>query len=154
MKSPGSWVSSAVFTVHTRGIRKAKFLSRWLSDPAYLKIFGFLIIFFAVYSLAGLIGILIRRLAGQAFEKWTDRISGLFFSAVKSTLIVSILLAVLVAFLPKNAPVLKNSALAPGVTLLSAKLVNIIPNEMKKEFAGKIIHLRESWDAPGKQSEK
>ncbi len=132
----------------------AKFLSRWLSDPGYLKIFGFLIIFFGIYSLAWLIGILIRRMGGDTFEKWTDRISGLVFSAVKSILILSILLAVLVAFLPKNAPVLRNSALAPAVTPISAKLVSIIPNEMKKEFAEKFTHLRESWENPGKQSEK
>ncbi len=132
----------------------AKFLSRWLSDPGYLKILGFLLIFFAVYFLSWLIGIIIRRLAMDAFGKWPDRISGVLFSAVKSTLIVSILLAVLVAFLPKNAPVLKNSALAPGVTLLSAKMVSIIPNEMKKEFAEKFKHLRESWENPGTQTEK
>lgn len=62
--------------------------------------------------------------------------------------------AVLVAFLSKNAPVLKNSAPAPGLTLLSEKMVSIIPNEMKKNFAEKLTHLRESWENPGKQSEK
>ncbi|MGE0087802.1 MAG: CvpA family protein [Desulfococcaceae bacterium] len=132
----------------------ARFLSRWLSDPGYLRILGFLLIFSVIYSLAWLIGILIRRLAMDAFGKWPDRISGVLFSIVKSTLIVSILLAVLVAFLPKNAPVLKNSALAPGVTLLSEKMVSIIPNEMKKEFAEKLTHLRENWENPGTQTEK
>jgi len=139
------------YTWYPEGV---KFLSRWLSDPNYLRIFGFLLIFFAVYTLAWLIGILIRRLAMEAFGKWPDRISGVVFSTVKSILLVSILLAVLVAFLPKSAPVLKNSALAPDVTLLSEKMVSIIPNEMKREFAEKIKHLRETWENTGKQSEK
>jgi membrane protein required for colicin V production len=65
---------------------------------------------------------------------------------VKAILIVSVLLIALTAFLPKNAPVMTHSRIAPHVSATSEKLVAAVPLEMREEFRDKIKALKESWE--------
>ncbi|MEE4358200.1 MAG: CvpA family protein [Desulfococcaceae bacterium] len=124
--------------------RGAAFLSRWFSDPAYMNILSFFIIFFIVYTFAWLLGILIKKQNKSAFGKNFDRFSGVFAGALKSLLIASVLLIVLVAFLRTGSPVLKNSALRSHISLFSEKITGIIPGEMKKKYTEKAEFLQKN----------
>lgn len=123
----------------------AKPLSRWISNTAYLNILSFLIIFSAILILIGILGVVIKYVLKIAFLGWVDRICGAGFGMIKGTLIVSVILITLTAFLPKNTPVVKNSFLAPHVTMISEKMAKVITPEMKRNFISKLTALKQSW---------
>lgn len=125
-----------------------KYLARWVADPGYQRIIGFLIIFIVVFFAVSFAGIVIKYLMNIAFLGWTDRICGLLFGALKGGLIITVLLLVLTAFLPKNAAVIKRSWVAHHMIPVSAYLVKITPAEMKRDFRVKAKELKKSWQSP------
>lgn len=120
-------------------------LSRWISNSAYLNILSFLIIFCVVFFGISALGLVIRYILNSASLGWVDRICGTGFGGIKGILIVSVLLLALTTFLPGNAPIIKDSLLAPHVTTLSAKLAKIIPKDMRQQFLDKFEGLKEAW---------
>jgi len=124
-------------------------LARWLSDlianRSYSHIISFFLIFVTVLLAVGFVGMILRHLLKAAALGWADRFLGGTFAMVKAVLIVSVLLIALTTFLPENAPVIKNSLLAPRVSAISEKLVAVVPGEMKERFRNNIRALRISW---------
>ena len=123
----------------------AKWLSRAISNISYLHILSFLIIFCFVLITINILGIVIKYLLDIAFLGWVDRIFGFIFGLSKGVLIVSILFIILTTFLPKGAPIIKNSLLAPHVIWVSENMAKVISKEMKQEFSDKLGELKEAW---------
>ena len=121
-------------------------LKRWISNTAYLNILSFLIIFCGVFIIISVLGVVIKYVLNIAFLGWVDRICGAGFGITKGILIASVLLITLTTFLPKNAPVVKNSLLAPYVTLVSEKMAKVVSKDMKNSFAAKIAALKKVWN--------
>ncbi|MGD8521835.1 MAG: CvpA family protein [Desulfobacterales bacterium] len=126
----------------------AKWLSRVISNTSYLHILSFLIIFCFVLIVINILGIIIKYLLDIAFLGWVDRIFGFIFGFSKGVLIVSILFIILTTFLPKGAPIIKNSLLAPHVLWVSESMAKVISKEMKQEFSDKLGELKEAWKIP------
>ncbi len=124
----------------------AKPLSKWIANGGYLNILSFLIIFCGVFIIISILGIIINYLLKIVFLGWLDRVSGAMFGAMKGILIVSVLLIALTAFLPKNTPVIKDSLLAPYVTLVSEKMAKVISKDMKHAFSTKIATIKKAWE--------
>jgi membrane protein required for colicin V production len=123
----------------------AKPLSRWISNTAYLNILSFLIIFCGILIIISILGVLIKYVLKIAFLGWVDRICGAGFGIIKGILIASVLLITLTSFLPRNAPVVKNSFLAPHVTMVSEKMAKVVSSDMKQKFVAKIASLKKAW---------
>lgn len=128
-------------------------LSRWISNSAYLNILSFLIIFVGILIIIGILGVIIKYLLNIAFLGWVDRICGAGFGFIKGILIASVLLITLTSFLPKNTPVVKNSFLAPHVTMISEKMAKVVSKDMKRKFVAKITALKKTWQKTSKQSQ-
>lgn len=126
----------------------AKWLSRVISNTSYLHILSFLVIFCFVLIIVNILGIIIKYLLDIAFLGWVDRIFGILFGFSKGVLIVSILFIILTTFLPKGAPIIKNSLLAPHVIWVSENMARVISKEMKQEFSDKLGELKEAWKIP------
>ena len=126
----------------------AQWLSRLISNTAYLHILSFLIIFCFVLIIINILGIIIKYLLDIAFLGWVDRIFGVIFGFSKGVLIVSILFIILTTFLPKGAPVIKDSLLAPQVIWVSESMAKVISKEMKQEFSDKLGELKKAWKIP------
>ena len=124
----------------------AKVLTRWISNTAYLNILSFLIIFCGVFIIISVLGVVIKYVLNIAFLGWVDRICGAGFGITKGVLIASVLLITLTTFLPKNAPIVKNSLLAPYVTLVSEKMAKVVSKDMKNSFTAKIAALKKVWN--------
>jgi len=123
----------------------ARPLSRWISNDAYLNILSFSIIFCGILIIISILGVVIKYVLNIAFLGWVDRICGAGFGITKGILITSVLLITLTTFLPKNAPVIKNSMLAPHVTLISEKMAKVVPKDMKHNFTAKLAELKKAW---------
>ncbi|MFZ7127336.1 MAG: CvpA family protein [Desulfobacterales bacterium] len=123
----------------------ARLLGRWISNDAYANIVGFLIIFALVVILVGILGIVIKYLMNIASLGWADRILGAGAGALKGILIVSVLLVALTTFLPKGAPVIRESILAPRVTVVSEALARVVSQEMKAQFTTKMKVFKDAW---------
>ncbi len=90
-------------------------------------------------------GVVVKYVLNIAFLGWVDRICGAGFGITKGILIVSVLLITLTAFLPRNAPVIKNSMLAPHIAWVSEKMAKVVSKDMKHNFTAKIAELKKAW---------
>ncbi len=124
----------------------ARLLTRWISNTAYLNILSFMIIFCVIFIIISILGVIIKYLLRIAFLGWVDRICGAGFGIIKGILIISVILVALTTFLPKGAPVIKQSLLAPHVTLISEKLIKVTSKQMKRQFGTKIEAFRKTWN--------
>src|SRR5438270_3837359 len=93
------WRISAMLAPHVN--------SQWVADLA-----GFLIVFFAVAALAGVIGRIARWGAEAVGLRWADRVLGGAFGVVRGALVVMVVLLGITAFQPDTS-LLMNSRLAP-----------------------------------------
>lgn len=124
-------------------------VGNWLSDlitnKSYLNIASFFIAFSIVFLAVGLVGVVLKYLCKTVALGWADRVLGGTFGILKAVLIVSVLLVPLMTFLPQNPPVIKDSLLAPHVSIISEKIIAIVPKEMKQKFGDNINALKEAW---------
>jgi membrane protein required for colicin V production len=74
-----------------------------------------------------------------------DRICGGGFGAVKGLLISAVIVIALTAFLQKGTPLVRDSLLAPHVTVISERMAKIVTKEMKDQFVVKVADLKNSW---------
>jgi len=139
-------VLGGFYAAYTYYLEVARPLSGWILDKSYLHIISFLIVFCGVFLIISILGVVIKYLLNIAFLGWTDRICGVGFGIIKASLIVSVLLIVLTAFLPKEAPMVKDSKLSPHVLFISEKMAKVIPEDMKHQFVSKIGKLKRAWE--------
>ncbi len=121
------------------------FLARFLANESYLNIISFFSVFTVVFLAVGLVGVILKRLFRAVALGWADRILGAIFGLVKAILIISVLLVPLMTFLPQKSPVMKDSLLAPYVSIISEKIVAVVPTDMKQQFGDNINALKEAW---------
>lgn len=123
----------------------AQLLSRWVSSTAYRNILSFFVIFCGVLLIVGIIGVVIKYLLRVVSMGWADRISGAVFGLLKAVLIASVLLVSLTAFLPRRAPIVADSVLAPHITMISEQMARVVSPEMKRSFDVKVAELKRLW---------
>ena len=126
----------------------AKLIARFVKDPSYLNILSFLIIFCLILIIISITGVIIKYLLNVAFLGWVDRLCGVFFGLIKGILIVTVLFIILTTFLPKGAPLIKQSVLAPHVTWISEKMVNVVSKEVRRDFFNKLDEFKKAWKIP------
>lgn len=138
-------VFGGFYAAYTYYMKVGKLFSSWISNISYLNILSFLIIFCGVFIIISIIGVIIKYLLNIAFLGWVDHICGFGFSTIKGILIVSMLLMILTAFLPKNTPLIKNSLLSPIIASVSGKMSKVVSKDMKREFVAKIEEYKKAW---------
>ncbi|MBW1867096.1 MAG: CvpA family protein [Deltaproteobacteria bacterium] len=122
-----------------------KLLARWISDTTYLNILSFLIIFVGIFLVISVIGVIIKYVLNISFLGWFDRICGALFGLIRGGLIVCVIFILLTAFLPKGAPIIRDSMLSPYVAQVSEKMVNVVSHNMRRDFSTKIKELKKLW---------
>jgi membrane protein required for colicin V production len=123
----------------------AQFLSQWISDTSIQNILSFMLLFCAVLIIVSIIGIVVKYLLNIAFLGWTARITGGIFGILKGVLISCVIIFSLTAFLPKGAPIVKESFLAPYATMVSETMAKVVPEELKAQISDKIGELKKVW---------
>ena len=123
----------------------ARLIDGLVKDNSYLNILSFLVIFCAILIIISIIGIVVKYLLNVAYLGWIDRLCGVFFGLIKGILIVTVLFIILTTFLPKGAPLIKQSVLAPHVIWISEKMVNVVSKEVRRDFFGKLDEFKKAW---------
>ncbi len=124
----------------------ARFLTGFVSSPAYRNILAFLAIFCAVVVVVNLLAIVIKYLMKIVFLGWLDRIGGLGFGFLKGVLIVSVLFMALTAFLPKGTPLVQKSISAPYISMVAEKMATVVSSDIKRDFSAKLGELKKGWN--------
>ncbi len=122
-------------------------LGRWITTVAYARIISFLILFLGVYLLVSIVGVIIKYLMNIAWLGWIDRLTGAFFGAIKGLLIVSVIVAILTTFLPKNSTILRDSLLVRHTMGISSLLVRLASADMKHLFDTHLKELDQTWQS-------
>ena len=138
-------VFGGFYAAYTYYMVLVHFISKWMSHVAYLKIISFLFIFCSVFIVVSMFGIIIKYILNISFLTWIDRLFGSIFGLIKGGLIVAVIVLVLTAFLDKGATVISRSMLAPYITLLSEKMINVVPDDMEKNYKKKLNDFKKTW---------
>ena len=136
---------SGLYAAYAYYPRLAEPLSRWIDDPAYANILACLLLFFGIFVLVSILGVIIKYLLNIAFLGWTDRICGAFLGGLKGVLLVSVLILVLTAFLPRNASILRDSLSAQSFMRVSATLAQVASKDIRTLFSYKMKELSKAW---------
>ena len=110
----------------------------WLGDIA-----AFLVIFFAVLLIAGLLGRLTRWMMKEAGLTAIDRTLGGLLGLVKGCLVVAIVLVAMAAFAP-TARWMPGSQLAPYFMVVGRAAVWIAPSDLRHRFDQGLDYLRKA----------
>jgi membrane protein required for colicin V production len=140
-------VMGGFYAAYTYYPQLGKMLANWITNPGYLNMLSFLMLFVGTYLAVSITGVIIKHLMNIAFLGWTDWVSGAFFGAVKGLLIITILIFMLTAFLPKNAVILQRSHVSKYMIQFSAAFVRVVPQDLKNGFRIKMKELSKSWQA-------
>ncbi len=125
----------------------SRLLDGWVAHPAYRDMLGFLAIFCVVLIVISILGVVIKYLLRVAFLGGVDRFCGALFGLLKGVLISAVVLMMLTAFLPKGAPLVRDSLLAPHVYAVSEALARVTERELKAQFTSKASELKKIWRA-------
>jgi membrane protein required for colicin V production len=141
-------VLAGFYAAYTYYAILADFLTVWLAHRDYTNLLSFLLIFCGVFFIISLLGVVIKYLLNVAYLGWFDRMCGAGFGFSKGILITAVLLIVLTTFLPKGAPLIKNSRLSPYVASLAENMARVVSPQMKKQFQTKIEEMKKAWRHP------
>jgi membrane protein required for colicin V production len=117
--------------------------SVWLGEIA-----GFLIIFFAVLILAGIVGQILHWVMKKAGLTTIDRLLGGVLGLLRGALVVAILLTAMAAFAPA-AKWLAGSELAPYFLVGGRAAIWLAPSELRARFYQGLDYLRHVQSATG-----
>jgi membrane protein required for colicin V production len=128
--------------------RLADWFAPHLKSPWVGEIAGFLIIFFAVVIVAGLVGRLARWVMKKAGLSGLDRFLGAVLGLCRGALVVAIVLTAVAAFAP-GANWLSGSQLAPYFLVGGRAAIWLAPAELRQRFYQGLDYMRQMHSAAG-----
>ena len=108
-------------------------ISQWTA-----RIAGFLGIFIVCIIAAFILGRLLGKLLKIAGLGWANRLFGGVLGLLKGTLIVSVIMVVLVAFLPSDSVMMKQSVTVPYLVSVTRLFGAAIPEDIKAKYKSRI----------------
>jgi membrane protein required for colicin V production len=139
-------VFGGFYAAYTYYHEVGKYLKKWITDPNYINILSFLLVFICIFLIISILGIIIKYILKIVFLGWVDRIFGAVFGILKGILIGSVLLIVFTAFLPGSADIIKTSKTSPYLTGISNKMIKVTPKDLKREYQIKIKDIETVWE--------
>ena len=119
---------------------------RWIDLGADIqKLIAYLLIFLGTMLAGGLVAWLMRKLLKAAMLGWADRLAGGAVGLVAALLIAGLLVLPLIAYSPFGERALKESMLAPYVTIVADLAKRLVPEELSKRYKSRVDDLREYW---------
>lgn len=125
----------------------AAWFAEYFQSAAASNVLGFLLIFFAVLLIGGLVARVLAAIFKWAGLSWLDRLLGLAFGFVRGALIAAVLVTVVTAFAPDPPPRwIARSELMPYFSGMSRVLAAIAPHEFREAFDLSINRIKRIWE--------
>lgn len=115
------------------------FLSGYIPDTGFLPLISFAFIFICVLVLCNLIGWGLRLLFKKVFLGWFDKLMGAGFAMLKTILLTYLIIVILTFFVPRKAPLIAESLLAPWVVRSYQSISSLISPDHYKNWRKKIM---------------
>jgi len=138
-------VLGGYYAAYTYYDEVGKYLKKWITDPNYINILSFFLVFICVFLIISILGIIIKYILKIVFLGWVDRVFGAVFGILKGIIIGSVLLIVFTAFHSGSANIIKTSKTAPYLTVISNKMIKVTPKDLKREYQIKIKDIEKVW---------
>ena len=110
-----------------------------------VKAASFLGIFILCILLAYFAGHVLGKILKLGGLSWLNRLGGGFLGFVKALLIIIIVTTVLIAFLPSDSAILRNSVTLPRIISVTQMVNRSIPGEIKEKFTNKSGEIKKYW---------
>lgn len=122
-------------------------LEPYVSSRGVANLCGFLMVFFGVMLLGGLLAALLARMLHLTGLSVMDRLLGLVFGAVRGLLLAVALVMAFMAFTPGISPpkAVVESRLAPYVVEAADLMAAIAPHELKDGFRKNYEQVQSKW---------
>jgi membrane protein required for colicin V production len=115
----------------------AKYLRPSFENPVTLDVISFLFLFVVIYIIIAILGIFLDKLANIRIIKPLNIFFGGIIGIIKGMFIASLLLLALTAFLKPDAPLLSKSVIHPYIGHISDIMLELVPEDLKKNFKDK-----------------
>ncbi len=110
-----------------------------------VKAASFLGIFILCILLTSIAGHFLGKILKLGGLSWLNRLGGGFLGFVKALLIIIMVTTVLIAFLPSDSALLRNSVTLPQIISVTQIVERSIPSEIKKKFTRKSEEIKNYW---------
>jgi len=106
---------------------------------------AYLAIFVGTMLAGALVASALGRLLKAAMLGWADRLAGGAVGLVAALLAAALLILPVVAYTPPGAAVLRNSVLAPYVTVVADIANELVPDRLSAQYRDRMESLRRYW---------
>ncbi len=114
-------------------------------SPGTAKVISFIAIFVACILCAHIIGWVAGKLFGISGLGFLNRIGGGLVGFFKGCVIVSLIVMVLIAFLPANSTLFKGSSTIKYILPVVGVMKNISPDDVKARYNEKVEKVKSIW---------
>jgi membrane protein required for colicin V production len=119
---------------------------RWINAPdEVLKLLAYGLIFLGTMLAGGLVAFLMRKVLKAAMLTWADRLAGGALGLVAALMISALFILPLVAYSQAGQDALRDSVLAPYVTVVADLANRWVPEELSESYRRKVEDLRRHW---------
>ena len=122
-------------------------LSPWIQDEMWRSFISFLLIFFLVYLIIFIVGIMVQKMFKALRLGWIDRLLGAIVGLAKGLVLAGIIIFMLTIFLPSNSPLLRKSCLYPALSQVAQQMGLMVPGHLKGRF---MLKWRKFYSGPDK----
>ena len=114
-------------------------------SPGTAKVISFIAIFVACILCAHIIGWMVGKLFGISGLGFLNRIGGGLIGFLKGCVVVSLVVMVLIAFLPANNSLFKGSSTIKYILPVVGVMKNISPEDVKTRYNEKVEKVKSVW---------
>jgi len=106
---------------------------------------AYVVIFFGIMLVAGLVAWLVRRLVQAAKLGWADRLGGAALGLLAASLFAAFVVVPIVAYAPAGRALLADSRLAPYVAVVADLALRLAPAPLASRYDEHAEELRRGW---------
>jgi membrane protein required for colicin V production len=134
------------FILATRFATPLGELLSWPQEPPELRrLLAYVLVFFGTLVVGAVAAFLVRKLIKAAMLGWVDRLAGASLGLVAATLFSALIVLPAVAWLPPGGALLRDSRLAPYVSVVADLIRAAAPVGLSESYRERIEELRRTW---------
>ncbi len=115
-----------------------------MTDPV-ANLAAYLAIFLGTMLAGSLVASVLGRLLKTTMLGWADRLAGGAVGLVSALLAAALIILPVVAYSPSGVAVLRNSVLAPYVTVVADIANQLVPDRISAQYRDRMESLRQHW---------